>query len=245
MGTSQANSELALVAPWRRIAVGLAAIAVSLTGALVIVAAVANADALSTVALALAILSFGAQLVIAISQGQAANEQLRTSERINAESRMLLADIRATTGGVLQAFQSQFDTVLRHALGEAIPEAVNESTGPDRAFDASQFESRVAQKIDAAIRESDQLQVWRRVGQTGLGVTGGHLLGLSPGDFVHHQKWGVGRVLSVTGEGRNAEADVLFDGAAGRRRLLLAWTPLRRYHPERDEERGDEDEWPA
>ena len=47
------------------------------------------------------------------------------------------------------------------------------------------------------------------------------------GDRVRHRSWGIGRVISMTGEGDHAEAMVEFEDA-GRKRLLLAWAPLER-----------------
>jgi DNA helicase II / ATP-dependent DNA helicase PcrA len=48
---------------------------------------------------------------------------------------------------------------------------------------------------------------------------------IGPGDRVRHDKWGLGTVRTLSGEGDKAEAEVQFD-TEGRRRLLLAWAPL-------------------
>jgi DNA helicase-2/ATP-dependent DNA helicase PcrA len=48
---------------------------------------------------------------------------------------------------------------------------------------------------------------------------------LVQGDRVRHDKWGLGTVREVIGEGERAEVDVLFDNE-GAKRLLLAWAPL-------------------
>jgi len=45
------------------------------------------------------------------------------------------------------------------------------------------------------------------------------------GDRVRHDKWGLGTVREVVGEGDRAEAEVMFD-TQGKKRLLLAWAPL-------------------
>ncbi|HUF15456.1 MAG TPA: DNA helicase PcrA [Acidimicrobiia bacterium] len=48
---------------------------------------------------------------------------------------------------------------------------------------------------------------------------------VGPGDRVRHDKWGLGTVREIVGEGDRAEAEVVFD-TQGKKRLLLAWAPL-------------------
>jgi DNA helicase-2/ATP-dependent DNA helicase PcrA len=48
---------------------------------------------------------------------------------------------------------------------------------------------------------------------------------IGPGDRVRHDKWGLGTVREVIGEGDRAEAEVMFD-TQGKKRLLLSWAPL-------------------
>jgi DNA helicase-2/ATP-dependent DNA helicase PcrA len=48
---------------------------------------------------------------------------------------------------------------------------------------------------------------------------------IAPGDRVRHDKWGLGIVREVIGNGDRAEAEVIFD-REGKKRLLLAWAPL-------------------
>jgi DNA helicase-2/ATP-dependent DNA helicase PcrA len=48
---------------------------------------------------------------------------------------------------------------------------------------------------------------------------------VGPGDRVRHDKWGLGTVREVIGDGDRAEAEVMFD-TQGKKRLLLAWAPL-------------------
>ena len=48
---------------------------------------------------------------------------------------------------------------------------------------------------------------------------------INVGDRVRHDKWGIGLVSQVIGEGDRAEADVDFEHE-GSKRLLLAWAPL-------------------
>ncbi|MBI3647677.1 MAG: DNA helicase PcrA, partial [Actinobacteria bacterium] len=50
---------------------------------------------------------------------------------------------------------------------------------------------------------------------------------VAPGDTVVHEKWGEGVVLTVSGEGPDAEATIAF-GDVGEKRLLLGYAPLRK-----------------
>ncbi len=50
---------------------------------------------------------------------------------------------------------------------------------------------------------------------------------IGPGERVRHDKWGLGTVREVVGEGDRAEVEVMFD-TQGKKRLLLAWAPLER-----------------
>ncbi|MGH9023060.1 MAG: UvrD-helicase domain-containing protein [Acidimicrobiia bacterium] len=64
-------------------------------------------------------------------------------------------------------------------------------------------------------------------GSSGSGARGAQWLGLGVGDDVVHESFGEGVIVKVWGEGEKAEAAIRFsDGRE--RRLLLAWSPLRR-----------------
>ena len=50
---------------------------------------------------------------------------------------------------------------------------------------------------------------------------------IGAGDRVRHDKWGVGHVSEIYGEGDKAEAEIDFE-IEGSKRLLLAWAPLKK-----------------
>ena len=58
-------------------------------------------------------------------------------------------------------------------------------------------------------------------------TTGAQNLGLRVGDDVVHGKWGEGVVLELSGQGEKTEVTVRFPDV-GEKRLLLAWSPLKR-----------------
>jgi len=59
------------------------------------------------------------------------------------------------------------------------------------------------------------------------GARGAEQLGLRVGDDVHHDKFGDGVIVDLTGSGDKAEARVRFRDA-GEKTLLLSWAPLAR-----------------
>jgi DNA helicase II / ATP-dependent DNA helicase PcrA len=65
----------------------------------------------------------------------------------------------------------------------------------------------------------------RRVPPSPPGSTPGDDLGLEVGDRVTHDQYGLGKVVALEGQGRNAVAKVDF-GEPGVKRLLLRFTPM-------------------
>ena len=140
-----------LMIPWPMLSLGLLVVTASSLGSLVVVATVKDADVLSTVALALAVLAFAAQLVISIAQSQTANQQLVQSERINTETRALLTDVRATSQSLLTTARDQFNTVLQHALRQ-IPDAIEEAS-QEEGVSPADLEERLTQSFQRTLQE--------------------------------------------------------------------------------------------
>jgi DNA helicase-2/ATP-dependent DNA helicase PcrA len=59
-------------------------------------------------------------------------------------------------------------------------------------------------------------------------TSGAEQLDLKIGDDVVHAKWGEGVILELSGEADKREAVVRFASLGAEKRLLLAWTPLKR-----------------
>lgn len=115
--------------PWSSLALAGGIAALASLGTLAVVVSINDVDLLSAVALALAILAFATQIVVSLSQSQAATQQLASSERVNAETRGLLAQITAQSTALLANQSGQFDRVLDAALGaDAIQRAVRAAT---------------------------------------------------------------------------------------------------------------------
>lgn len=126
--------------PWGALSIGLAAIAIASLGTLVVIASVQNIDALSTVALALAVLAFAAQLIVSLAQASAGAQQIAQAERINAATQSALADLRATSQSQLANQKELFTQVLRAAL-PAVAQEISEDAA---AADGSPGEPNVA-----------------------------------------------------------------------------------------------------
>ena len=115
-----------LVIPWGWASLILAIVAISALGTLAVIAKKQSADSLSTIALALAVLSFAAQLIITLAQGYNSVLQVAQADRVNVDTRASLVEIRATANSLLVNQRDQFSEVLRAALKSAIPAAVED-----------------------------------------------------------------------------------------------------------------------
>ena len=140
---SRANGvEGSVTVPWRRVAVGSGVLTVAAVGALVVVAAVSDTEALTTIALSLAILSFVIQLIVFISQASTANQALLRSEQINSDTRALLSQLKTSSEGTSALVQTQFDKVLDIALGSP-----SDKTGS---------EAEIRERLEQSFREVAQ-----------------------------------------------------------------------------------------
>jgi hypothetical protein len=145
------------VIPWTWLSLGLAVVAVTAIGTLAIIVSVKDVDVLSTIALALAVLAFAAQLIVSLAQAQGSAEQLNSTERINSETQATLADVRASARALLATQSHQFDRVLSAALRTATEDAVLETTvsaADPPGENGSRIDPElVADRIEANIRD--------------------------------------------------------------------------------------------
>jgi hypothetical protein len=87
---------------WSGLAFAAGALALASTSSLAIVATIVKADALSTIALALAILSFIIQIGLFIAQSWTSGQQVLHSEELNSDTRAILAEVRENARGTNQ-----------------------------------------------------------------------------------------------------------------------------------------------
>jgi hypothetical protein len=134
------------VVPWGWLSLCLSILSITALGTLAVVAKKQSADTLSTIALALAILSFSAQLIIALAQAYNGVLQVSQAGQINTDTRSSLAEIRATSNALLSTQRDQFSIVLQAALSAAIPAAVEDVISKDDREDVDQAETDRASK---------------------------------------------------------------------------------------------------
>lgn len=101
---------------WRVIASTTTILAIGAVGALVIVSSVKDADTLSVVALALAILAFVIQIIVFVAQTWSDSQQARHTQSVNAETRALLGELQAMVRGTNEVINAQYNKLLDKVL---------------------------------------------------------------------------------------------------------------------------------
>ena len=152
-----AEERSGLTLPWGWLTLVLGIITITALGTLAVIAKKQGADTLSTIALALAILSFSAQLIITLAQAYNGTMQIAQADRVNADTRASLAEIRATSNALLSTQREQFSEVLRAALKSAVPAAVEDVASPDGIEDddrdkaTKDLEERLLVRVNEAL----------------------------------------------------------------------------------------------
>lgn len=132
----------------RGLATASAILAVASLATLVTVASIKDVDALSTVALALALLSFSAQLIVSLVQSGGA-------AKINAETQSALAEMKSTTASLLANQRDMVDRLIDFAVNRAVPAIVQDVQGASRPVeggDDGSLTAGVAERIEESIR---------------------------------------------------------------------------------------------
>lgn len=99
-------------------------------GTLVLVATMKDVDALSTIALALAVLSFVIQIGLFVADAWQRSQTETRASQVNIETKSLLSEMKETSRATNELVNRQFDTVLR-SLIEATERTVGTAKGLD------------------------------------------------------------------------------------------------------------------
>lgn len=144
-------------ARWSVIALSLAVLSLGLFATLVVVVAIDNADTLSAVALALALVSFTAQLIVTLVQAQQSGSQLAETVRISTDMRATLGEISGQTNGLLASHESvvtRLLDLLPGAVSRAVEGAVSsEEPGGSASVDMNAIEEQVRTSLLAQLEE--------------------------------------------------------------------------------------------
>lgn len=131
-----------------------------------------------------------------------AEEELYLS---NAQMRTLFG---RTSMNAASRFITEIPSELVESLNETAPKRETSFGAKGRTTSATTTRSRSA------------------FGRPAVKTTGGEQIGWAVGDKASHQKWGVGTVVSVKGEGDAKELDIAFPSPIGVKRLLAKFAPV-------------------
>jgi DNA helicase-2/ATP-dependent DNA helicase PcrA len=157
----------------------------------------------------------------------------RARERLyvtSAESRLLFG---ATQYNPPSRFLKEIPTELVHEADGGLRRS-GRTTGAwtgGRSYGGDVPEGRTFGRGDRGDPEAHRSRVVEAAMRGSAGpvkTTGAEHLDLRVGDDVVHAKWGEGVVLDVAGEGDKREATIRFASLGQEKRLLLAWTPLKK-----------------
>lgn len=144
----------------RSVAIVMGVFGLTCLGVLVVVTAIDDADALSTVALALAILAFSVQLIVFIAQQNLASEQARRNEELYGSMQGLLAEIKEKAAGT----QADVRTINERMLGAILSKSI--ASAPEGRVDYQALMSQLAQATEpesdssASAGPDDERSIW-------------------------------------------------------------------------------------
>ncbi|MGY4900428.1 hypothetical protein ACWEEK_33255 [Micromonospora aurantiaca (nom. illeg.)] len=149
-----------LQVPWSWLSLGLLTVTIMSLGTLSVVVGIKDVDILSTIALALAVLAFAAQLIVSLAQAQGSAQQLTQTERVNSETRSALAEVKSTANALLTNQSDQFNQVLSALLRSATEDAVREAAEASSVGNAQETNGAaildpeaVAEQVEERVRK--------------------------------------------------------------------------------------------
>lgn len=147
-GMSEQSQDSRFSVAWPALSTALIGLTVSSLATLIIIIGIKNVDVLSAVALALAILSFIAQLVVLLFQTQQSNKQSIDSTRVTSRAEKVLNEISTKATSLLSNQKDVVDRLL-DALGV---DTANEVVD---AVKANQEDESVTGKDSGAVDSED------------------------------------------------------------------------------------------
>jgi hypothetical protein len=136
------NSKADLVISWKAVAIGATTVALAALAGLAIVSTIKNADTLSVVALAVAIVAFVIQILVFIAQAAASSQQELRAQELYGSTMSILSTIEEKAEGTRRDVSTINEKMLGAILGKAISET-RISTSPE----SMDFGEVVAEKV--------------------------------------------------------------------------------------------------
>jgi hypothetical protein len=150
--TDMAENQLRLA--WRTVAIGSLLLNLGAIAAIVTVAAVKSADALTTVALALSVIAFTCQLVIFCVQSWQSTDHLRQAEKLNAETLATMTEMRTRLEGTHDMVRTQYRELLHLSALKVAPK-ITEELRAESGADVTVTSSRVEEIVGRAMSSVD------------------------------------------------------------------------------------------
>ncbi|MCZ8380359.1 hypothetical protein O6P37_15935 [Mycobacterium sp. CPCC 205372] len=143
----QATTHLRIA--WPIVVIILGILTITALGTLVTIVTIHDVDILSTVALALAVVSFAAQLIVTLAQAQ-------QSARLTGETMAALSEMRATTASLLSNQSGQFDRLLDVVAARAATAAAEDVVGDQGGGEEGREEqvSIIEDALQSALNEA-------------------------------------------------------------------------------------------
>ncbi len=129
-----AEPDGALRIRWRSVAIGSILLNFAAVAAVTSIITTQDADALSTVALVLAVIAFVCQLIVFSVQTWQSGDQLRQAERLHAQTAEMLAEVRTRTESTNSMVSRQYDELLHLASMKATSALAKEVETTDRVL---------------------------------------------------------------------------------------------------------------
>lgn len=152
------TSTLGVGLSWRTVGILSSIVSIGSITTLIIVATVSSADALSTIGMVLAIIAFVSQLIQNASQILMGNSQYQETVRVYNETHTLLAEIRVSTGNLIERRDRQFERLLETVVPAAVAEGLAEQPADSNAVDVDELARRVVETTLAQLPAHSELE---------------------------------------------------------------------------------------
>jgi hypothetical protein len=154
-GDAREDRHMNLSVSWRSIAVGATCTAIALATALVVVSTQNDLDYLATLALALAVIAFVAQIIVFIAQTNFSSQQIARAEELHGLTARALVAIEEKAEGTRQTVNTINDRILPAALGKLVPDAIANGV----PLDSAEFMERLDEFVHRTAAPSSPVAV--------------------------------------------------------------------------------------